>query len=104
MHRFAHFSTNTIQLKMKLSQFGFRLPESLIAHSPAGHRDESRLMVVHKDSGKIEHKVFRDVIDYFDEKDVLVLNNTKVFPARMYGTKEKPTERIEALLLTERNR
>src|SRR3546814_15829569 len=79
MHRFAHFSTNTIQLKMKLSQFGFRLPESLIAHSPAGHRDESRLMVVHKDSGKIEHKVFRDVIDYFDEKDVLVLNNTKVF-------------------------
>ncbi|HEY9560997.1 MAG TPA: tRNA preQ1(34) S-adenosylmethionine ribosyltransferase-isomerase QueA [Anseongella sp.] len=89
---------------MKLSQFGFRLPESLIAHSPAGHRDESRLMVVHKDSGKIEHKVFRDVIDYFDEKDVLVLNNTKVFPARLYGTKEKTAAKIEVFLLRELNR
>src|SRR3546814_4831771 len=89
---------------MKLSQFGFRLPESLIAHSPAGHRDESRLMVVHRDSGKIEHKVFRDTNDYFDEKDVLVLNNTKVFPASLYGTKEKTAAKIEVLLLRELKR
>src|SRR3546814_4677712 len=61
-------------------------------------------MVVHKDSGKIEHKVFRDVIDYFDEKDVLVLNNTKVFPARLYGTKEKTAAKIEVFLLRELNR
>lgn len=89
---------------MKLSQFGFKLPESLIAHSPAGHRDESRLMVVDKDTGKIEHKVFKDIINYFDEKDVLILNNTKVFPARLYGTKEKTAAKIEVFLLRELNR
>ncbi|HZX57455.1 MAG TPA: S-adenosylmethionine:tRNA ribosyltransferase-isomerase, partial [Mucilaginibacter sp.] len=74
---------------MKLSQFKFNLPDSLIANTPANTRDESRLMVLHKDSGKIEHKIFKDVLDYFDDKDVMILNNTKVFPARMYGNKEK---------------
>jgi S-adenosylmethionine:tRNA ribosyltransferase-isomerase len=73
---------------MKLSQFKFNLPESLVAHTPAITRDESRLMVLHRDSGKIEHKIFKDVLDYFDDKDVMIINNTKVFPARMYGNKE----------------
>src|SRR6187402_2366177 len=89
---------------MKLSQFKFNLPESLIAHSPAATRDESRLMVLHKDSGKIEHKVFKDVLDYFDDKDVMILNNTKVFPARMYGNKEKTGATIEVFLLRELNK
>jgi len=74
---------------MKLSQFKFELPEKLIAQHPTPNRDESRLMVIHRDSGKIEHKLFKDVIDYFDEGDVMVLNDTKVFPARLYGNKEK---------------
>jgi S-adenosylmethionine:tRNA ribosyltransferase-isomerase len=89
---------------MKLSQFKFNLPEALIAHSPAGARDEARLMVLHKDSGKIEHKIFRDVLDYFDDKDVMILNNTKVFPARMYGNKEKTGATIEVFLLRELNK
>ena len=84
---------------MKLSQFKFNLPESLIAHSPSQERDEARLMVLHRDSGKIEHKVFKDVLDYFDDKDVMILNNTKVFPARMYGNKEKTGATIEVFLL-----
>ena len=74
---------------MKLSEFNFNLPEELIAEYPTNNRDDSKLMVVHRESGKIEHRYFRDVIDYFDEGDVLVLNNTKVFPARMYGNKRK---------------
>ena len=73
---------------MKLSQFKFNLPDSLIAHTPANTRDESRLMVLHRDSGKIEHKIFKDVLDYFDDKDVMILNNTKVFPARMPKSEE----------------
>jgi S-adenosylmethionine:tRNA ribosyltransferase-isomerase len=89
---------------MKLSQFKFNLPESLIAHTPANTRDESRLMVLHRDSGKIEHKVFKDVLDYFDDKDVMILNNTKVFPARMYGNKEKTGATIEVFLLRELNK
>jgi S-adenosylmethionine:tRNA ribosyltransferase-isomerase len=89
---------------MKLSQFKFNLPDSLIANTPAGTRDESRLMVLHKDSGKIEHKIFRDVLDYFDDKDVMILNNTKVFPARMYGNKEKTGATIEVFLLRELNK
>lgn len=89
---------------MKLSQFKFNLPDSLIAHTPAGTRDESRLMVLHKDSGKIEHKIFRDILDYFDDKDVMILNNTKVFPARMYGNKEKTGATIEVFLLRELNK
>jgi S-adenosylmethionine:tRNA ribosyltransferase-isomerase len=89
---------------MKLSQFKFNLPESLIANTPAATRDESRLMVLHKDSGKIEHKVFKDVLDYFDDQDVMILNNTKVFPARMYGNKEKTGATIEVFLLRELNK
>lgn len=89
---------------MKLSQFKFDLPINLIAQHPATHRDESRLMVVHKDTGKIEHKVFKDIISYFDDKDVMVVNNTKVFPARLYGRKEKTGARIEVFLLRELNK
>ncbi len=89
---------------MKLSQFKFDLPLNLIAQHPAKQRDESRLMVVHKDSGKIEHKVFRDIMEYFDDKDVMVVNNTKVFPARLYGRKEKTGARIEVFLLRELNK
>lgn len=90
--------------KMKLSQFNFDLPEELIAEHPTENRDESRLMVVHRDTGEIEHKLFKDVIDYIDEEDVLVMNNTKVFPARMYGNKEKTGAKIEVFLLRELNR
>ncbi len=90
--------------KMKLSQFSFDLPEELIAEYPTENRDESRLMVVHKDTGKVEHKLFKDIIDYFDEGDVLIMNNTKVFPARMYGNKEKTGAKIEVFLLRELNR
>ena len=89
---------------MKLSQFSFDLPEELIAEYPTENRDESRLMVVHKDTGKVEHKLFKDIIDYFDEGDVLIMNNTKVFPARMYGNKEKTGAKIEVFLLRELNR
>jgi len=89
---------------MKLSQFKFNLPESLIASTPAAIRDESRLMVLHRDSGNIEHKIFKDVLDYFDDKDVMILNNTKVFPARMYGNKEKTGATIEVFLLRELNK
>ena len=88
---------------MKLSNFDFDLPKELLAEYPAENRDESRLMVLHRDSGKIEHKMFKDVIDYFDEGDVMVLNNTKVFPARLYGNKEKTGARIEVFLLRELN-
>lgn len=90
--------------KMKLSQFDFDLPEELIAEYPAENRDESRLMVVHRKTGEIEHKLFRDIIDYIDEDDVMVRNNTKVFPARMYGNKEKTGAKIEVFLLRELNR
>ena len=90
--------------KMKLSQFNFDLPEELIAEHPTENRDESRLMVVHRDTGEIEHKLFKDVLDYIDEEDVLVMNNTKVFPARMYGNKEKTGAKIEVFLLRELNR
>ncbi len=89
---------------MKLSEFKFDLPAGLLALYPAENRDESRLMVVHRDTGKIEHKVFKDLIDYFDEGDVLVTNNTKVFPARLYGNKEKTGAKIEVFLLRELNK
>ncbi|MFT4062875.1 MAG: tRNA preQ1(34) S-adenosylmethionine ribosyltransferase-isomerase QueA [Edaphocola sp.] len=89
---------------MKLSQFKFDLPVNLIAQQPAKQRDESRLMVVHRDTGKIEHKVFKNVMDYFDDKDVMIVNNTKVFPARLYGRKEKTGARIEVFLLRELNK
>ncbi len=90
--------------KMKLSQFNFDLPEELIAEHPSDNRDEARLMVVHRDTGEIEHKLFKDVIDYVDEGDVMIMNNTKVFPARMYGNKEKTGAKIEVFLLRELNR
>lgn len=90
--------------KMKLSQFNFDLPEELIAEFPTTNRDESRLMVVHRDTGKIEHKLFKDIIDYIDEEDIMIMNNTKVFPARMYGNKEKTGAKIEVFLLRELNR
>ncbi|MEE9374015.1 MAG: tRNA preQ1(34) S-adenosylmethionine ribosyltransferase-isomerase QueA [Saprospiraceae bacterium] len=90
-------------MKAKLSQFIFDLPEDRIAQYPLEHRDESRLMVVHRDSGKIEHKTFKDVIDYFDDEDVFIFNNTAVFPARMYGIKEKTDAKIEVFLLRELN-
>ena len=86
---------------MKLSQFKFDLPLNLIAQHPSKSRDEARLMVVHRDTGKIEHKVFRDIQDYFDDKDVMIVNNTKVFPARLYGRKEKTGAKIEVFLLRE---
>ncbi len=86
---------------MKLSEFNFNLPPELLAEYPSDCRDEARLMVVHRDTGKIEHKLFKDLIDYFDEDDVLILNNTKVFPARLYGNKEKTGAKIEVFLLRE---
>ena len=89
---------------MKLSQFKFRLPEEKIALYPAKYRDESRLMVVHKSTGEIEHRMFKDILDYFDDKDVFIFNDTKVFPARLYGNKEKTGARIEVFLLRELNR
>lgn len=88
---------------MKLSNFNFNLPNELLAEFPAENRDESRLMVVNRKTGTIEHKFFKDLIDYFDEGDVMVLNNTKVFPARLYGNKEKTGARIEVFLLRELN-
>ncbi len=89
---------------MKLSKFRFEIPKELIAYHPKENRDESRLMVLHKDSGKIEHKTFKDVIDYFDDGDTFVLNNTKVFPARLFGNKEKTGAKIEVFLLRELNK
>lgn len=89
---------------MKLSQFKFHLPESLIAHNPSDQRDEARLMVLNRNTGAIEHKVFKDIINYFDDKDVMILNNTRVFPARMYGNKEKTGATIEVFLLRELNK
>lgn len=88
-------------IKRKLSQFNFNLPDELLADRPAENRDESRLMVVHRDTGKIEHKMFKDLINYFNDGDVMIFNNTKVFPARMYGNKEKTGARIEVFLLRE---
>jgi S-adenosylmethionine:tRNA ribosyltransferase-isomerase len=88
---------------MKLSEFKFDLPQSLIALHPAD-RGESRLMVIHRDSGKIEHKTFGDVVNYFDDGDVMVINDTKVFPARLFGQKEKTGAKVEVFLLRELNR
>ncbi len=89
---------------MKLSQFKFDLPEELIAKYPVPNRDESRLMVLHRDTGKIEHRIFKEIIDYFEDKDVMVFNDTKVFPARLYGNKEKTGAEIEVFLLRELNK
>ena len=88
---------------MKLSQFRFRLKPEQIAQYPAKFRDESRLMVVHKKTGEIEHRMFKDILEYFDDGDVFIFNDTKVFPARLYGNKEKTGARIEVFLLRELN-
>jgi len=88
---------------MKLSQFDFELPPELLAEYPSEHRDEARLMVLNRKEQTIEHKQFKDLINYFDEGDVMMLNNTKVFPARMFGNKEKTGARIEVFLLRELN-
>lgn len=88
---------------MKLSHFNFKLPEELLADRPSDIRDEARLMVLDRKKKTIEHKLFKDLIDYFDEGDVMILNNTKVFPARLYGNKEKTGARIEVFLLRELN-
>ena len=88
---------------MKLSDFNFELPSTLLAQHPASDRDESRLMVLNRKEGSISHHTFKDVINFFDEGDVMVLNNTKVFPARLFGNKEKTGARIEVFLLRELN-
>jgi S-adenosylmethionine:tRNA ribosyltransferase-isomerase len=88
---------------MKLSQFKFKLPPELIAERPAENRDESRLMVLDRKNRTIEHKKFKDIIDYTEEGDTFIINNTRVFPARMYGNKEKTGAKIEVFLLRELN-
>src|SRR5690625_3482310 len=91
-------------MKMKTSDFNFKLPEELLAERPAEYRDEARLMVLDRAKETIEHKEFKDLIDYFDEGDVMIMNNTKVFPARLYGHKEKTGASIEVFLLRELDR
>jgi len=88
---------------MKLSKFKFNLPRESIALYPAKNRDESRLMVIHPNTSKIEHKVFKDVLNYFGDKDIFIFNDTLVFPARLYGNKEKTGAKIEVFLLRELN-
>ncbi|MDR3218705.1 MAG: tRNA preQ1(34) S-adenosylmethionine ribosyltransferase-isomerase QueA [Dysgonamonadaceae bacterium] len=88
---------------MKLSKFKFNLPQEQIALFPAKNRDESRLMVIHSKTGKVEHKVFKDILGYYGDKDVLIFNDTLVFPARLYGNKEKTGAKIEVFLLRELN-
>ena len=90
-------------MRTKLSQFDFKLPEKRIAKYPADNRHDSRLMVVHRETGKIEHRTFKDIMEYFDEGDAMIFNNTKVFPARLYGKKEKTEADIEVFLLRELN-
>lgn len=89
---------------MKLTQFRYKLPQELIAEYPRENRDECRLMVIDRKTKTIEHKIFKDILNYFDEGDTMVLNNTRVFPARMYGNKEKTGAKIEVFLLRELNR
>tara|TARA_Y100000746_G_C15466209_1_gene433985 strand:+ start:1216 stop:2271 length:1056 start_codon:yes stop_codon:yes gene_type:complete len=90
-------------MRMKLSDFNYELPQELLSEYPSENRDESRLMVVNREDQSIHHRQFKDMIDYFDENDIIVLNNTKVFPARLYGNKEKTGARIEVFLLRELN-
>jgi S-adenosylmethionine:tRNA ribosyltransferase-isomerase len=91
-------------MRAKLSKFTFEIPKHLIAKYPEKNRDESRLMVIDRKTGKIEHKIFKDVLNYFDEGDVMIFNNTKVFPARLFGKKEKTGAKIEVFLLRELNK
>lgn len=90
--------------RMKLSRYKYSLPDDLIAKYPSENRDESRLMILHRKNGKIEHRIFKDIINYFSDQDVMVFNNTKVFPARLLGNKEKTGAEIEVFLLRELNR
>ena len=89
---------------MKLSDFNYELPKNLLAEFPSENRDESRLMVINRKDGTIKHHQFKDLINFFEEEDVLIINNTKVFPARLYGNKEKTGARIEVFLLRELNK
>jgi S-adenosylmethionine:tRNA ribosyltransferase-isomerase len=89
---------------MKLSKFKFSIPKELVAQHPAKEREEARLMVVDRKTGKIQHKKFKDLINYFSEGDLMIMNNTKVFPARLYGNKEKTGAKIEVFLLRELNK
>ena len=89
---------------MKLSQYGYEFSPEMLAKYPAENRDESRLMVINRATGTIEHRIFKEIIEYFDEKDLFVFNDTKVFPARLYGNKEKTGAEIEIFLLRELNR
>ncbi|GHV00223.1 S-adenosylmethionine:tRNA ribosyltransferase-isomerase [Bacteroidia bacterium] len=89
---------------MKLSQYGYDFSPEMLARYPTENRDDSRLLVLHRDTGKIEHKIFKDIIDHFEQDDVFIYNNTKVFPARLYGNKEKTGAEIEIFLLRELNR
>ena len=89
---------------MKLSQFRYKEPVELFAQHPTPHRDDARMMVVHREKGTIEHKMVKDLVDYFDEGDCMILNNTRVFPARLYGNKEKTGAQIEVFLLRELDR
>jgi S-adenosylmethionine:tRNA ribosyltransferase-isomerase len=90
-------------MRTKLSQFNFDLPTELVAQYPAEERDHSRLMVLHRKTGKIEHKLFKDILGYFGDGDTMIFNNTKVFPARLFGQKEKTGAKIEVFLLRELN-
>ena len=90
-------------MRTKLSSFNYNLPKELIAQYPSTERDQSRLMVVHRSTGKIEHKIFKDILGYFNDGDVMIFNNTKVFPARLFGQKEKTGAKIEVFLLRELN-
>ena len=89
---------------MKLSQYRYEFSQDMIAKYPAENRDDARLMVVDRKTGEIEHRIFKDIIEYFDEKDMFVFNDTKVFPARLHGNKEKTGADIEIFLLRELNR
>lgn len=88
---------------MKLSKFKYTLPENLIALHPAPNRDEARMMVLDRKTGRVEHKIFKDLVNYFSDQDVMIFNNTKVFPARLHGNKEKTGAEIEVFLLRELN-
>ena len=88
---------------MKLSEFDTGMPRELIASHPTDHRDESRLMVLHRKTGEIEHRIFKEILDYVEAGDTFVFNDTQVFPAKLYGNKEKTGARIEVFLLRELN-
>ncbi len=89
------------QIEIKTSDLNFQIPSKLIDEFPTKERDEARLMVIHRKTGKIEHKLFKDLIDYFDKEDVIILNNTKVFPAILYGYKEQTKAKIKVSILRE---